>query len=245
MPNPHSTPFTPRRAGIAVFIAEDHPVTLWGLQRLIEAQPNMRVVGCAEVHPALLTHPALPDADVLMLDLDMGGHNMLEALADVQRITPAKVLILTGETDVQMHRTAVVRGARGVLHKGQSAEVILRAIEKVYQGEVWIDRTLMGEVLSQLTGGTAAPPARRDPAAHRIDSLTPRERQIVTAMVRHVGAKQLAVAEALGMSENTLRNHLTTIYAKLSLRGRLELHLFATEHGLDRDGGDTGPTSGR
>ncbi len=245
MTDASNTPFTPRRPGIAVFIAEDHPVTLWGLQRFIEAQPNMRVVGCAEAHHALLSHPALPDADVLVLDLDMGGHNMLEAMADLQRTTSAKVLILTGETDVQMHRSAVVRGARGVLHKGQSAEVILRAIEKVHQGEVWIDRTLMGEVLSQLTGGSAPPPVRRSPVAHRIDSLTPRERQIVAAMVRNVGAKQLVVAEALGMSENTLRNHLTTVYAKLGLRGRLELHVFATEHGLDRDGGDTAPTGGR
>ena len=53
--------------------------------------------------------------------------------------------------------------------------------------------------------------------------------------MRNAGAKQLSVADELGMSEHTLRNHLTTIYAKLEVRGRLELHLFATRHGLLED----------
>lgn len=69
----------------------------------------------------------------------------------------------------------------------------------------------------------------------RIATLTPRERQIVSLMTRSVGLKQLAVADELGMSEHTLRNHLTTIYSKLKVRGRLELHVFATDHGLTAD----------
>ena len=66
----------------------------------------------------------------------------------------------------------------------------------------------------------------------RIASLTPREREIVVTMVHCSGAKQLAVADELNMSEHTLRNHLTTIYDKLGVRGRLELHVFSTTHGL-------------
>ena len=127
----------------------------------------------------------------------------------------------------------MLQGARGVVHKSEPAGTILRAIEKVHEGEVWLYRTLLGQVLGQLTESepTAAPrPA--DPEAKRIASLTARERQIVATLVHSAGAKQFAVAVELGMSEHTLRNHLTTIYSKLGVRGRLELHVYATTHGL-------------
>ena len=124
-----------------------------------------------------------------------------------------------------------MQGARGVLHKSQGADTILRAIEKVHEGEIWLERGLLADVLGRLTGSTPEPRVE-DVHARRIASLTPREREIVSLMVRSSGAKQLAVAEELHMSEHTLRNHLTTIYSKLCVHGRLELHVFATEHGL-------------
>ena len=74
--------------------------------------------------------------------------------------------------------------------------------------------------------------AQRSTDAKRIASLTPREREIVVTIVRSAGAKQLAVAGELHMSEHTLRNHLTTIYSKLDVRGRIELHVYATAQGL-------------
>jgi Response regulator containing a CheY-like receiver domain and an HTH DNA-binding domain len=143
------------------------------------------------------------------------------------------VLVLTGADDVAQHRAAVLKGARGLVHKSEPAETILRAIEKVSCGEAWLNRSLLGDVLGLLTDvrpGVA--PQRVDRDAERIASLTTREREIVTSMLRSVGAKQFAVADALGMSEHTLRNHLTAIYGKLGVRGRLELHVYATAHGL-------------
>lgn len=219
---------------IRVFVAEDHAITLWGLQRLIDAaQPRMRVVGSASTREQLLNHAALAEADVLVLDLDLAGESTAESLADLQRRCAGQVLVLTGADDPDVHRQVVLKGARGVLHKSESAQVILQAIEKVHAGEVWINRGLLGEVLAQLTGRLPGPPSE-DPALRRIAGLTARERDIVATMVRLSGAKQIAVAEALGMSEHTLRNHLTTIYSKLGLHGRLELHIFASEHGLTR-----------
>src|SRR5262249_16255173 len=113
----------------------------------------------------------------------------------------------------------------------EPAATILRAIEKVHAGELWLQRELMSEVLEQLTGRRRGAPAA-DPHQQRIASLTPREREIVVSMVRHAGAKQLAIADDLRLSEHTLRNHLTAIYGKLQVRGRLELHLYAMQHGL-------------
>ena len=227
-PNPPSAAVR----GIRVFIAEDHAITLWGLQRLIESsRPCLDVVGTANSCAQLINHPALADTDVLLLDLDLAGQNATELMSDLLRRCPGKVLVLTGEDDVAQHRAAVMKGARGVVHKSRPASTIIRAIECVHAGEVWLERSLLGEVLGLLTGSAPAP-RTEDSHARRIASLTPREREIVSTMVHSASAKQLAVASDLSMSEHTLRNHLTTIYAKLAVRGRLELHVYATEHGL-------------
>lgn len=229
-------------ATIAVFIAEDHRITLWGLQHLIESLHGMTLVGTATTRDELLNHVEIARADVILLDLDLNGDDSLAALPDLQRRCTGRVLILTASDDSERHVQAVTLGARGVVHKSQSADTLVRAIEKVHGGEVWLERGLLGQVLGQLTG-TTAPPRVIDEHTRRITSLTPRELEIVGAMARNFGAKQIAVAEELGMSENTLRNHLTTIYSKLGVRGRLELHVYATAHGLA--GSETFVTSSR
>jgi len=223
-------PVAPPNA-IRVFVVEDHKITLWGLQRLISASARMQVVGTASSRSELLNHDAAAEADVILLDLDLGGEDSSESLADLRRRCPGHVLVLTGAGDIRQHRAAVMKGARGVLHKSQPAETILRAIERVHDGEVWLDRHLMGDVLGLLTGETPAAP-KQDAHSKRIASLTPREREIVAAMASHPGQKQIAVADELGMSEHTLRNHLTTIYGKIQVHGRLELYIYAKEHGL-------------
>ncbi|MEP6872788.1 MAG: response regulator transcription factor [Burkholderiales bacterium] len=222
---------------IQVFLAEDHEITLWGLSRLIGASPSrMEVIGSARSRAELMGHGATAQADVILLDLNLGGEDAAASLADLRQRCPGRVLVLTGSDDTDAHRSAVMKGARGVVHKSEPAEVILRAIEKVHGGEIWLHRSLLGEVFGLLTDTPAATPPRKiDPEAQRIASLTPREREIVTVMLRSSGAKQLSVAGALHMSEHTLRNHLTTIYSKLGVRGRLELHVYASSHGFADD----------
>ncbi len=219
---------------IRVFVAEDHQITLWGLQRLINASsPRMEVVGTASSHAELMNHDAAAAADVILLDLDLGGEDTGASLACLRQRCPGRVLVLTAADDLTQHRDAMLKGARGVIHKSEPAETILRAIEKVNDGEVWLHRALLGDVLGLLTDGSpTSAPRQQDPDAKRIASLTLREREIVVTMVRSAGAKQLAVADELHMSEHTLRNHLTTIYSKLCVHGRLELHVYATAHGL-------------
>jgi DNA-binding NarL/FixJ family response regulator len=223
-----------QREAIRIFIAEDHQITLWGLRRLVEASGmRMEVVGTACTPSELMNHDAIGDTDVILLDLDLGGEDMGAALGRLRERCPGHVLVLTGADSVNTHREVMLKGARGVIHKSEPAECILRALEKVSQGEIWLNRLLLGQVMGMLTNAEQRPPAREvDPEAARIDSLTARERDIIAAMVRSSGAKQLAVAADLGISEHTLRNHLTTIYSKLFVHGRLELHVYAVAHGL-------------
>ena len=219
---------------IRVFLVEDHRIVLWGLQRMVEsAWPRLSLAGTARSLEELMNADGLESADLVLLDLDLSGQSSLDALPALRRRNPsARVLVLTGCEDTSAWREAVVRGARGVLHKSAPPDVLMRAIEKVAAGELWLRSDLLSDVFGQLTGEGHGASSSASPEERRIASLTQRERDVVSAMVRHAGDKQFAVAQSLDMSEHTLRNHLTTIYGKLGVRGRLELHLFATSHGL-------------
>jgi DNA-binding NarL/FixJ family response regulator len=224
--NPAAAPST---APIRVLLVDDHKALLWGLSRLIESsQPPMTVVGEAGSRTELLALAEAQHPDVILLDLDLAGHDASEDLHLIRAVCNAQVLVLTGNTDPLAHQTALMRGARGVVEKSQPAQVILRAIERVHAGEVWANRDMVGKLLGALvTGGTT-----RDPVQQRIATLTAREREIVGVLAGNAGVKGSAIADMLAMSESTLRNHLTAIYEKLQVRNRVELILFANEHGL-------------
>jgi DNA-binding NarL/FixJ family response regulator len=226
-------PAVSKQRPIQVFLVEDHAITVWGLQRLIESGAcPMTVVGTAASRASLVAHPGLPSAEVLVLDLDLGEEDGLDTLPDVQRLSSAQVLVLTASDDIERQCRAVERGARGVLHKSEAPQKILQAIEQVRSGSVWLSPQLVGQALGRLTSLQASEQGQKKTSQARIDSLTAREREIVKMISQRPGEKLLGIANDLGLSENTLRNHLTTIYSKLAVRGRLELHVFVSEHGL-------------
>ena len=220
---------------IRVMIVDDHKSILWGLERLVEsASPRMVVAGTAGSCAEMLSVVVSAKPDVILLDLDLDGENSADSLPDLLRLTDAKVLILTGGRDFAFHQAALMKGARGVIGKDENADVLLHAIERVQAGEVWVNRMMMGKLLESMSAN-AGKGANADPEAVKIASLTPREREIVGAIVRSRGGKSLEIADSLHISEHTLRNHLTLIYEKLGVRNRLDLFAYAIEHGLDKD----------
>lgn len=219
-------------APIRVMIVDDHKTILWGLERLVEsAAPRMQVVATASACGEVLAAAQAGLPDVIILDLDLGGESSLDILPSLLEACRARVLILTGERSCAVHQAAICAGARGVVVKDESAETLLHAISRVYAGDLWIDQKLMGGMVGLLNDRARA--AQPDEGARRIASLTAREREIIRALISNRGAKGMVIAEALGISEHTLRNHLTVIYDKLALRNRIDLFAFATEHGLD------------
>lgn len=215
---------------IRVFLVDDHRAVLWGLERLIDSAPGMQLVGSASRREEMLARMADAHPDVVVLDLDLGGEDAIGILPDLLRESAAQVLILTGNRDAEMHQRAVMSGARGVVQKEENAEVILAAIEKVHAGDVWLGRGSLAKVLDALAGRGKRP--ARDPEAERIEGLTRREREIIDVVVQLKGAGNKTIADRLHISEHTLRNHLSVIYHKLDIRGRLELFIFAARHGL-------------
>jgi len=213
---------------IRILLVDDHRTVLWGLERLIEtANPPMAVVGQATTRAELFEVVTCANPDVIVLDLDLNGENALDSLEELGDRTPARVLVLTSTSDPDVHQQAVMQGARGVVHKQEAADVLLRAIEKVHAGEIWLDRNSLGRVVHALSRGQ-----KSDPEAAKIASLTPRERHIIATVLREKGARNKVLAEKLHISEHTLRNNLTAIYSKLEVGGRFELYLYASTHRL-------------
>jgi two-component system, NarL family, nitrate/nitrite response regulator NarL len=216
---------------IRVFLVDDHRTVLWGLQRLIESDaPRTEVVGTATtVEEAIAQLPAAK-ADVILLDLDLGGRSGIDVLPMLRDISGARVLVLTGMRDGRLHEQAIVAGACGVVTKESPADVILRAIAKASVGEMWLDRTATASIFMELSrrGRSELP----DPVELKIRTLTPRERQIISELTADAGASTKAIASTLCMSEHTLRNHLSSVYDKLGVSSRVELWAFATKHGL-------------
>jgi DNA-binding NarL/FixJ family response regulator len=140
----------------------------------------------------------------------------------------ARLIALTSDQDKQMYRRAVRLGAMGLMHKDQPPGTLIKAVERVYAGEVWLDRSLTASVLGEISRGSAAKEA--SPEAAQIASLTDREREVISAV--GAGLKNKQIADVLFISEVTVRHHLTSIYSKLEVSNRLELIIYAYRHGL-------------
>ncbi len=205
------------------------PLVLWGLARLVEsAAPRLALAGAADSVAACLQSLQHQAADVVLLDLD--GEDGAEALADLHRQTRAKILVITGSHNLALHDSAVLAGARGVVDKREATPTLLKAIERVHEGELWIDRNATSRIFLELARKKSA--SAKDPEQQKIANLTHRERQTIAMMASDASAPGKLVAERLHISEHTLRNHLTSIYSKLALTNRLDLYAYAHRHGL-------------
>ena len=214
---------------IKVVIVDDHAVMRAGLRLLIEGRPKLKVVGEAATAEAAVAVTGATQPDIVVLDLNLESDSGLDCLPRLHEAAPgARVLVLTGVSDYELHRQAARLGARGLVHKARAAEVILKAIEKVHAGEVWFDQYLMSSMLSELT--RAGKPKQENPEAAKIASLTRREREIVCLVSEGLRNKQ--ISERLFISEATVSHHLTSAFSKLGVTDRLELAVYAYNQGI-------------
>ena len=222
---------SPASGSLNILLVDDHRAILWGLERLIQSEaPLMRVAAAVTTVPAALEVLRTQSVDVILLDLDLGEMSGVDAIGQFAGVNPARVLVLTGSRDVALHDRAVLAGAFGVVSKEDPAETILKAIRKAAAGELWLDRSATGRIFIELSRRKVAPAP--DPNRTKLESLTPRERQIVAELASDASATTRAVATKMCISEHTLRNHLSAIYEKLGVASRLELWAFAGKHGL-------------
>jgi DNA-binding NarL/FixJ family response regulator len=207
-------------------IVDDHVVIRSGLRMLIEHDQQMRVVAMAGNQAEALERAAKETPDVIVLDLVLGDEDALSFLPELCQASPkSRVLVLTGVQNPDAHRRAIRKGAMGIVLKEHAADQLLKAIEKVNKGEVWIERSMMGSMIQELSK-----PPKVDPEFAKIQSLTEREREVI-ALVGE-GLKNKQVGERLFISETTVTHHLSSVFSKLEVSDRLELIIYAFRHGL-------------
>lgn len=216
------SPTTP----IKVLIVDDHAVVRTGLRMLIDQNPSMNVVGLAGTSSEALALAAAEQPNIIILDIVLGDEDGLTVLPDLREAAKnSRVLVLTGLRSSESQRRAMRAGAMGIVLKEHAADVLIKAIKKVHEGEVWLDRLMMGRVLQDITEEKQG-----DPEREKIASLTEREREVVGLVGE--GLKNRQIAQKLFISETTVTHHLSSVFSKLQVSDRLELTIYAFRHGL-------------
>ncbi|WP_214107521.1 response regulator [Acrocarpospora catenulata] len=212
---------------IRVLVADDHPVYRRGLVGVLAEEGDVEVVGEAADGDAALRLAAELRPDVVLMDLHMPGVNGVEA---TRRLAPeCRVLVLTMFDDDESVLAATRAGARGYLVKGASGERIMSAVRAVAAGDAVFGADVAGRVLDVLAAD------RRGARAGRpFPALTDREREVLDLIA--AGRSNPEIARRLFLSDKTVRNHVSAIFAKLQVADRAQAIVRAREAGLGLDG---------
>lgn len=200
---------------IRVLVVDDHPPMRMGLVALIKSQPGMDVIAeAADGEEAIEVYEDV-HPDVVMMDLRMPGMGGVEAILAIRKKDPeARVIVLsTYDADEDIYR-AIQSGAKSYLLKDMSTEEIASTIRGVYGGDTLLPR----QVAERLTRC-----AQREP-------LTEREREVLQGLIK--GRSNKEIASGLYISEDTVKSHLKTLFAKLRVRDRTEAAVEAIRHGI-------------
>jgi two-component system nitrate/nitrite response regulator NarL len=216
----------PASEPIRILIVDDHAILRAGLRMLIDQNPAMKVIGVAGNGSEALALAASEQPNLIILDILLGEEDGLTLLPQLREAaTNARVLVLTGLRSSESQRRAILAGAMGVVLKEHATEVLIKAIKKVHEGEVWMDRLLVGSLLDEMTQ-----PPEMDIEKARIASLTDREREVIALIAEGLKNKQIGLR--LFITETTVTHHLSSIFAKLEVSDRLELIIYAFRHKL-------------
>lgn len=216
-----------RSSGIQVFLIAP-ALMLWGLQRLLRtADPDITVAESRLSLEGSITNIEFTLPDVVVIDAD--DLPEIESVRRAYERTRVKILALVSSNDSEVIQRLQVAGVRAALHKRTSPSWLLRSILEVSAGGA-----LPHDPEAPPPGTALKAPDR--PASSRnqghIEKLTRRELQYIFAVTGDSSAPLKVIADRLHVSEHTLRNHLTIIYSKLGVAGRVHLHEFAARHHL-------------
>lgn len=213
---------------VRILIADDHPIFRDGLKRMLESEGGFKVVGeaCDGLEAVTMVRQLKPE--ILLLDLAMPRRPGLEALRDMSTdATSARVILLTAGAEKDQIVEALQLGARGVVLKDSATQILFKAIRAVMNGEYWVGRESVSNLVQYLRSlvGPGGNTARQ-----RKYGLTPRELEIISAVVAGYANKE--IAEHFKISEDTVKHHLSNIFDKVGVSTRLELALFAVNQSL-------------
>ena len=207
---------------IRIAVADDHPVVREGLVAMLETQADFAIVGTAATGPDAVSIVHATEPDVLLLDLEMPG---LDGVAVLQQLrdtgASVRVIVFTVfDTDDRII-AAVEAGASGYLLKGAPRAEVFAAVRVVAGGGSLLAPLATTAVLRRVRGESATPEPLR---------LTPRERSVLEHLARGLGNKQIAAQ--LGITERTVKFHVSAVFTKLGASNRTEAVTRAAQAGL-------------
>ena len=216
---------------VRVVLADDQALMRMGFRMVLEAEEDIAVVGEASDGTSALAQAKALHPDVILMDVRMPGMNGIEATERIARECPGtRVLILT-TFDLDEYAFAGLRaGASGFLLKDTRPTELAEAIRTVASGEAVVSPRItqrMLEMFASSLPNSGTPAQASDP---RIDSLTPREKEILVLMSQ--GMSNAEIAEHLVVSATTVKTHVGNVLAKLDVRDRVQAVVVAYETGL-------------
>lgn len=224
---------SPIQKPISVLLIQNQECVRFGLRLLMESKPQVEVVGEASNYSQAIIAIKQTPPDVIFLDHEHGGDCSIDTIPDLLFASnKSRVLVFTGEWNPEAHYRAFGLGAMGLVFKTDTPDVLIKAIEKVHNGEAWIESVTMARMLREMWQGKIRSGEIAQPKSNRrnVHRLTEREREVVALIGERLQNKQ--IADRLFVCEATVRHHLTSIYDKLKIKNRIELALYAYQHGL-------------
>jgi DNA-binding NarL/FixJ family response regulator len=210
---------------IRVLMADDHVIFRDGLRKLLESEDDIKIVGEASTGNECVHMLTKLKPDILLLDLRMPDKDGLAVLEEVnfESLTTRVIVLTAGEDDWEAVR-AMRLGARGIVLKQSASDLLVKSIRRVHDGHIWLDNRLTAEVMRAFakdSNGNLQGDKRL---------LSAREKQVVQLVAQ--GYRNREIGEKLFISEQTVKNHLRSIFDKLGVSDRVELALYAIHDGL-------------
>ena len=211
---------------IKLVLADDHAVVRSGLRMLLQAQPDIEIVGEAESGKEALAQVRRLQPDVILMDIQMPGMNGIEATRQIKEAgEDTAVLALTMHEDDQYFFEMLQAGASGYLPKRAAPDELVHAIRTVSRGEVFLYPSLATRLVQSYLGGDGG-----GDAVTLVSDLTPREQEVLVLIAE--GLTNPEIADKLVISVKTVDRHRENIMRKLNLHSRIELVKYAIRHGL-------------
>jgi len=213
---------------VRIVILDNHALVRAGIRLVIEQHPGMEVIGEAGNLIDGLEIISSQKPDIILFELNLTEQTSSDVITQIIKASDTSRLILvTGTSNALINQQAVENGVMGVVFKAHPPETLIKAIEKVNAGEVWLERSMIANVISRLSRNSKP---TKTGSESNIDELSEREKEIVRLIGR--GFKNKKISSQLCISETTVRHHLTSIYSKLGVSDRLELLVYAHRYGL-------------
>jgi DNA-binding NarL/FixJ family response regulator len=210
---------------IRILVADDHGVLRAGLTTLLNAQPDMEVVGEAENGNVAITLTLETQPDVVLMDISMPDMDGIEATKKIEQLnTEARVLILSLHEDSELIKEAIRCGARGYILKKALKEDLIRAIHEVMRNEIYLHASLAQQLFKD------PPNFQGTEKEQMVDPLTPREVDVLRFIASGYTNKQ--TAKHLQISVRTVEYHRSNLTQKLNLHSRVELMQYAEKEGI-------------